>query len=228
MAIPAYTPDLNTYSLDQLKVRLKTTRLLSSHRLLLEDIDERFACLAQHGMDNLAQLQKALKTKLNVQAFAEKTSLPLEYLTLLRREVNGILPKPIALKDFPGMNPKAVLRLDQLGIKTTAQLFPHVLTPQNRKSFSDLNQLALDDLLLLTKLTDLARLKWTGPVFARLLAASEFDTVEKILDANVEDLYRSLLRTNTATPIYKGSFNLADFAAWLDTVRDVPRVIQYE
>jgi len=227
MSTPSYAPDLSEYSLQQFKDRLKSIRLFSTHRLLLEDIDRRFEILEQHGIENLAHLHKILKTKTSLHTFAAQTGLPPDYLIVLRREVNGLLPKQIALKDFPGVNPEAVLRLDQLGIKTTAQLFPHVLTPQDRKSFADLNQLALDDLLLLTKLTDLARLKWTGPVFARLLAASEFDTVEKILDANVEDLYRSLLRTNTATPIYKGSFNLADFAAWLDTVRDVPRVIQY-
>jgi hypothetical protein len=227
MSIPTYAPDLNAISLDKLKERLKSIRLLSSQKPLLEDIDKRFAVLEQHGIENLAQLQDSLKTKSRLQKFAAKTALPPDYLTLLRREVNGFIPKPITLKDFPHINQDTVHRLEAVGIKTTAQLFPHVLNAPDRHIFAQQNQVDAQDLLILTKLTDVARLKWVGPLFARLLVESEFDTVEKILNADPGNLYRGILHTNAATRIYSGKFNQEDLAAWLETIQDTPRVIQY-
>ena len=38
----------------------------------------------------------------------KKTGLPVEYLTVLRREVNSYQPRPSNLKDFPGVNPETV------------------------------------------------------------------------------------------------------------------------
>jgi len=227
MTAPQYYPDLKTITLNQFKERLITIRLLSSQQLLLDDIDERFSCLVQHGITNLEQLQRAIKTKSDVQAFAALTGLPFEYLVVLRRQVNGIRPKPIDLKDFPGVNMVVIHKLEKIGIRNTAQLFPYVLTPQDRTEFSDRNQIPPADLLQLTKLTDVARLKWAGPIFARLLVASEYDTVEKILNANVEELYHALVQTNAAKGIYNGKFKPEDLETWVDTVRDTPLVIQY-
>lgn len=59
------------------------------------------------------------------------------YLTILRREVNSYQPKPIQLKDIPGVNPEVVRKMDQLGIRNTKQLFPHVLTREDRGVFAD-------------------------------------------------------------------------------------------
>jgi hypothetical protein len=102
MTTSGYYLDLGKFSLKKLKGLLKSTRLLPSQQILQEKIDERFACLEGNGIENLEQLQKALKTKSAVQSFAEATGLPPDYLTILRREVNSYLPKPVDLKDFPG------------------------------------------------------------------------------------------------------------------------------
>lgn len=228
MTISGYYLDLGTLSLTKLKGRFKTTRLLPSQQRLLEKIDERFACLEENGIENLEQLQKALKTKSAIQSFAEAIGLPLDYLTILRREVNSYQPKPIDLKDFPGADPDVVRKLRQIGIENTEQLFPYVLTLQARSEFAEQNQIEYEDILELTKLTDVARIKWVGPKFARLLVESEYDTVEKIADSNYEELYLALIRVNEETRIYKGKFGIEDMKSWVNiVVQDVPRVIQY-
>jgi len=191
-------------------------------------MDERFACLEENGIENLEQLQRALKTKSAIQSFAEVTGLPLDYLTILRREVNSYQPKPIDLKDFPGVDPDVVRKLHQIGIENTEQLFPYMLTRQARSEFARQRQIEYEDMLELTKLTDVARIKWVGPKFARLLIESEYDTVEKIADSNYEELYLALIRVNEETGIYKGKFGIEDMKSWVNVVvQDVPRVIQY-
>ncbi len=227
MTTPGYYPDLSTFSILKLKTHLKTARMLPSQKILQENIDEHFACIEQSGIGNLEQLQRALKTKSDVLSFSKATGLSLEYLTLLRREVNSNQPKPIDLKDFPGVNPQVIHNLRQLGIKDTEQLFPHVLTPQARSVLAQQNQITEEDILDLTKLTDVARTKWVGPKFARLLVESGYDTVAKIANADGDKLYRALIRANDELGIYKGKFGLEDMGQWVKTVQDVPQIIQY-
>lgn len=228
MATLGYYLDLASFSLAKLKRSFETGRLLPSQRVLQEDIEVRFACLAQHGIENLAQLYKVLKTKADVQKFADLSGLPLAYLTVLRREVRSYRPKPINLRDFPGVNLEIISRLAQAGIKNTLHLFPYVLTGASRTEFAELHQIAYADVLELTKLTDVARIKWVGPKFARLLVASPYDTVEKIANSNGEEFYRALVSVNEAKNIYKGKFGIEDMRSWIaNVVQDVPRVIEY-
>jgi hypothetical protein len=223
-----YAIDLSTFSLMKLKHNIENTRTLPSQKILEEDIDERFACLEQHGLENLQQLQTALKTKKEVQSFAQETGLPVDYLTILRREVNSYQPKPIQLKDFPRVNPEVIQKLDRIGIKQTRQLFPHVLTREDRRAFAEENQIADDDLLELTRLTDIARLKWVGPKFARLLIESPYDSVEKIANSDYETLYLALAEVNEEQEIYKGNIGEEDLKNWVNfVVQDVPQIIQY-
>lgn len=228
MGETGYYIDLSTFSLEKLKDNLKNTRLLPSQQILREDIDQRFACLEEHGIQNLQQLQKMLKTKKDVGAFADETGIPVDYLTVLRREVNSYQPKPIKLIDFPGVNPDAIQKLDRIGIKHTRQLFPYILTPKDRSEFAEGNQIDYADMLELTKLTDVARLKYVGPKFARLLIETEYNTVEKVANSDYEDLYLDLMRVNEEKGIYKGKFGEEDMEIWVKVVvQDVPHVIQY-
>ncbi len=223
-----YYPDLKAFSLAKLKNLFETTRLLPSQQLLKEKIEERFAQLEQQGIENLEQLQKALKTPALVKSYAQTSGVPADYLTLLRREVNSYLPQPVDLKEFPGVNPDVVQKLQTLGIKNTQQLFPYVLTPASRSEFAAQHQISPEELLELTRLTDVVRIKWVGPKFARLLTASSYNTLEKIARSNHEELYKDLIRVNEELGIYQGRFGIEDMNSWVNVaVQQVPQVIQY-
>jgi hypothetical protein len=121
-----------------------------------------------------------------------------------------------------------VRKLRDIGIKNTAHLFPHVLTRKLRSTFAKQHQVGDEDLLELTKLTDVARIKWVGPKFARLLIASEYDTVEKIARSNYQELHDALVRVNEQLGIYKGNFGIEDLKSWVNiVVQEVPQVIEY-
>lgn len=223
-----YHMDLDTFSLLKLKNLFKTTRLLPSQTILQEKIDERFKILEENGIQTLKQLQNVLKTKSHIQSFTKATGLTTEYLNILRREVNSYQPKPINIKEFPGIDPDVVRKLLKKGIKNTLQLFPHVLTQKDRGALAEQNQISYEEILELTKLTDVVRTKWVGPKFARLLIESPYDTVEKIAVSNPEELFQALVRTNEECQIYKGKFGIEDLRLWINVaVQDVPRVIEY-
>lgn len=103
-----------------------------------------------------------------------------------------------------------------------------MLSPDARIAFSKQHQIDLAALLELTKLTDLARLKWVGPKFAKLLLESGYDTVAKVATSNDEELYATMMRVNAEKNIYAGRLGLEDLKQWVKfAVQDVPRVIQY-
>lgn len=223
-----YYIDLNKFSLEKLKKRIKIFRLLPSQQILRDSIDERFASLERNGIENLQQLRDTLKTKSDVQSFAVETGLPVDYVTILRREANSYMPKPINIKDFTGLNLEVVNKLGQFGINNTFQLFPHVITREGRNTFAKQMGIKDEDMLELTKLTDVARLKYVGPKFARLLIETEFDTVENIANSNHEDLFHALIRANETSGIYKGKFGIEDMESWINiVVQDMPQVIEY-
>lgn len=229
METTGYYIDFKTFSLTQLKKQLKTIIMIPSHQILKEKIDERFVCLEHLGIDNLEQLQQLLKSKSHVQSFAKKSGIPVDYLTILRREVNSYQPKPINFKDFPGINPDTIQKLKTMGIKNTQQLFPYVITRDNRIKMADQLDMTYDEILELTKLTDMARLKWVGPKFARLLVESKYDTVTKIANSNLQEFIQVLNDTNEKTKIYKGNVGNEDLKLWVKyAVPQVPQIIQFE
>ncbi len=228
MSTAGYYLDLNQFSITKLKDLLQQIRLLPSQQILLQDIDRQFAILREHGIENLAQLQSELKTKKRLTSFAAAVGLPVDYLTVLRREVNSYQPKPINLRNFPGVDLAAIATLDLQGIKNTLQLFPYVLTPSSRAELAKNHQIAPEIILELTHLTDVARLKWVGPKFARLLVESEFDTVEKIAKSDYKELFQDLERVNAAEDIYKAAVGLEDMKSWVNVVvQSVPHAIQF-
>ena len=223
-----YYIDLATFSIDILQSRLGHIHLTPSQQVLTEDMDARFAILQAQGIHNLQQLQIALKTKKTLAAFAERSGLPLDFLTVLRRWVNGYHPKPVRLADLPPVDPNAVDRLAAQDIHDTLELFPKVRTPALRADLAEETKISPEQIMLLTKLTDLCRLKWVGPKFAHLLLVSGYDTVEKIARADGIALYHHLQRVSKESGVYQGGFGEDDINLWVKhIVCDVPLTITY-
>ncbi len=223
-----YYIDLTAFSLSRFKERIEHDYLIPSQRLLKEKIDLHFAILESNGINNLGDLHLALKTKKTISAFANKTGLPEEYLTKVYREINGYLPKPVKLDAFPGIDPDVIRKLNEIGVKNTLHLFDRVLSEEDREELSAQLAISDQDILDLTKLTDVARLRWVGPGFARLLVESSYDTVEEISKANYKELFHDLKNTNEKKKLYKGKLSQNDdLKMFIKIANDLPREIQY-
>ena len=120
-----------------------------------------------------------------------------------------------------------VMKLENLGIKNTLQLFEKVLTQKQRKELAIQTAIDEQDVLELTQLTDLSCIKWVGGGGARLLFDSGYDTVENVSSTDYEDLYKSLIRINQEQQYTKGKFGLNDMKLCVEAARDVPLDIEY-
>lgn len=222
-----YYINLEKYSLNQFKQELKESNLLPSRQILKDQIDERFKILRKNGVGNLQDLLNLLKTHKKLKDFAEKSDLPADYLLILRREVKSYLPKPVNLDKFPGVENDTISKLNNLGIKNTAHLYRRIKTNTDRKELSAETDIKKDNILELTKLTDLSRVKWIGPVFARIFLDSGNDTVEKLSTSKAGVLYKMLVEINQEKGYTKAKFVENDVKLCINVAKMVPKTIQY-
>lgn len=222
-----YYINLTNISIDQYREILKKADLLPSRRILKEDIDEFFNILKIQMIRNVADLQKALKNKNRLLNFSRQTGLAEEYLKILIREVNSYHPSPNKLKDFPNLDEEVVKKLESVGIKNTFQLFTRVLTSKNRNELAGETGISEDDILKLTKLTDLSRIRWVNHTFAYMLFEIGYHTVEKVAHADHKELYMMIKQLNEERLIFKGHIGLHDMKLLVDAAKEVPLEIEY-
>jgi hypothetical protein len=222
-----YYIDLEKYPLAQFKNDLKESKLLPSRKILKEHIDKRFKILNKNGIRNLQNLTNTLKTPKKAKEFAEKSGLPYDYLIILRREVNSYTPKPVNLDKFPRIESEVITKLNAIGIKNTAHLFKRVRTEKDRRELSAETDMNYREIIELTKLTDLSRIKWIGPIFARLFFESGTDTSQKVSDANANLLFKQLVEINAEKGYTKGKFIESDVELCIKVAKMVPKVIEY-
>lgn len=225
---PGYMPDLSAVSLAAFKHMLRTGRLLPSRRPLLDDLDAHFGRLEQAGIANLHELEAALHSTARVKHLAAQTGVPEDYLKLLRREVMSMLPTPVRFRDVPNLAPEIVAKLEALGLPDTEALFPRVCTADAREGLAQESGLAADEILLLTRLVDVSRIKWVGPKLARLIVDTEYNTVEKLAAADPAAVLAALSRARALHGAYQGALGIDDIDSWVRlVVRSTPLIIAY-
>ncbi len=222
-----YYIDLEKISLEDYRDKLKSAWLPPGRMILKDKPEERFAYFKSLGIKNVKELIQVLKKK---DKFAELQKVDLlqgEYLTILLRELNSILPKPNKIGEFSGISGGTVARLEKIGIKDTAKLYDRVITAKSRKELSEETGIAEIEITELTKLTDLSRIKWVGVAFVRMLYHAGVDTAKKASEADPVWLHAEINRINKEKNIYKGQIGLNDIRIFVNAAKDVPLDIEY-
>jgi len=222
-----YHIDLKKISLKEFQEEIKNSELLPSRKILKDNIDKRFKILKGNKVDNLQDLANLLKTPKKAREFAEKSGLPEDYILILRREINSYTPNPVNLDKFPGIKDETLHKLNSAGIKNTAHLFKRVKTQEDRENLATALGIPCKDLMVLTKLTDMVRIKWVGPVFARIFLDSGTDTAVKIAKSKPNPLYKSLVEINNQKKYTKSKFTESDVEMCIKVANMVPKAVEY-
>ncbi|WP_158861270.1 DUF4332 domain-containing protein [Lunatibacter salilacus] len=223
-----YMPDLSKIGLDDFQNELKTGRLLPSRMPLLTDIESNFSIIQKKGINNADRLREELKSSERLGKLAEETGISEDYLKLLKREVNNLLPTPIKFVDVPNISDEIIKQLNELDIVDTENLFPYVKDPENRQKLKNLSGISMADILWLTKLVDVSRIKWVGPKLARLIVDTEYDTVEKLSHADPEMVLHAFDEAKSKHKAYQGALGIDDIKSWIQqVVSKTPIIINY-
>ncbi len=100
--------------------------------------------------------------------------------------------KPFKLREFRGVNQASVKKLEAAGIKDVEQMLAAGKTPQSRQALAEKTAVPSEDILVLVKLSDLARIPGLKSIRARLYYESGIDTVEKLAAWNHDELHAML------------------------------------
>lgn len=165
---------------------LKSKDLLPSRRTLLVGIDAAFGKLEKAGFADAEELYKGLGSPKKLESVSQSTGISAEYLTLLRRELGGLVPKVVSLSDFPGLETALVSRLITAGVKNSKGIYEVTngfTEPANLCKIAGVSQEQAQEVCALC---DFVRVNGVAALFARILYTSGYRTLEGIAGEDAE------------------------------------------
>lgn len=206
----SYHLDAENIRLDDLQKRIEATDLVPSRASLLAKIGSKMKALEQQGITTLAGLRNELKTSKRLEALAKATKIEMQYLTLLRREIEGYFPKPFALKSFDWLPRSEIAKLERNGIKDTAALYEAANSRPKRTALVRSTGIESTVLETLAQLADLTRVQWVSPTAARMLVEAGWCSAAKLAKADADELDKAFVRVNAGNRLFKGKIGLRD------------------
>jgi glutamine synthetase len=138
-----------------------------------------------------------------------------------------MLPKPNKISAFTGIARDTIDRLEKFEITNTEKLYNKVVKKSDRQKLADATGITYQDLLTLTKLSDLSRIKWVGVTYAQMLCNLGVDTVEKVSQSNPVDLHTRINQMIKDKQIFKGAIGLNDVKILIASANELPFEIEY-
>jgi len=219
--------DLSKITLNDLENTLTTGYVLPSRQVLKEDIRHRFGVLRSLGIHDLEILLDEMKNKGKVENLAKRSGLPLDYLTVLRREVNSYRSKPFPLSKIPEVDHTTIEAVNVIGIKSTQHMFERGRKRSDRANISKITGLPEEVILDLVKMSDLSRIMGVGPVFTRTFLNSGVDTVEKVSRSDPQVLFDRMVEFYKEQGFDKVDFVIRDIQWCIDMAQKLPKTIEW-
>jgi len=165
-----YSTDLTAISLDAFEQTILTIDLLPSRKMLAERISDVVQELKRTGFNNLEDLRVLLRDKGRYAETAAGLSVDEKYLTVLNREVNSYVSKPLPLSQLDVFEQPELERLRLARIRSTKDLYERCALPAERRSMAIEHDLDDERLAQALELSDLVRINGVGPAFAHFLS----------------------------------------------------------
>jgi hypothetical protein len=206
----AYHLDAEKINLEDLQKRIEATDLVPSRTSLLDGLGLKMKSLEKQGIVTLADLRNELKTAKRMETLAKSTGIGAEYLTLLRREVEGWFPKPSPLKDFDWLPKSEIAKLERNGFHDAAKLYEAADNKSKRTALVKSTDVDIATLETFAQLVDLTRVQWVSPTAARMLLEAGCNASSKLAKSDADELYEALAQANTGNRFFKGKIGLRD------------------
>jgi len=211
-----YSIDLEQISINRYVEILKHQNLLPGRKVLLEEIDERFARFTELGVQNVLDLKGLLSSSKKLLVFTRQTGIPLDYLIVLKREIGSLEQKPVPLADFQGVNSQLITSLADHGIRTTKDLYDRFQENGILMVINDNPGIAEAQITEVICLSNLVRINGVGPAAARALYAAGYKNISEVAAANSEDLWERISLANSAGQYYSAKLGLKDMQFVID------------
>jgi hypothetical protein len=202
--------DAEKISLIELQKRIETSDLVPSRAILLDGLEAKIKIFEHLGLKTLAQLRAELKNANRSAALAIAARIELQYLVLLKREVESYFPKVFPLKELNWFHASVIASLEKNGVKDIAVLFEEAEEPEGRHSLAEMTGINDQILADLIRYADLTRVQWVSPITARMLIEAGYDSSFKLGNAEGITLFEALQQINRGGEYFKGTIGLRD------------------
>ena len=217
----AYSIDLANFSLDRLKELTENREMLPSRKILQENLDTRFNILKSQGISNLKELVDVLNTKGKLEKFARHTNLPVDYLTILKREAGSYISSPVKLKDFPEIDSKYLIKLSKIKINNSKQLFDNTQTKAERQAISESTGIPVDKINELFSLSDLVRIWGVGAVFARIIYEAGTKSTREFAESDAKQEFTKNVHINKIKEYTNAKFTQKDIEFCIELAKEL-------
>jgi hypothetical protein len=205
-----YSTDLERISLDEFQEILLSIELLPSRKILLDGLSTLIEKLKQRGIDHLETLQKMLKNKKGYPELASELAVSVEYLTVLNREINSYVTKPVPLSKLDVFSDTELKQLEGARLKSTKDLYERGLMPADRSTLSERSSIPQEKIVAALELSDLLRITGVGPVYAKILKEMGINNAKAFLEIDSQDAVERYKRINAEKHYSKVNLGIKD------------------
>jgi len=195
---------------------LKKQNLLPGRKILMENLEENFHSMATAGTAHLAELKSNLSSPQRLSAFATRTGVPDDYLTILKREIGSLEQKPVPISDFPGVSGNTVSALLNKGIKTSKDVYELAIDADNISMISREMGIEEGELQALGGLCELVRINGIGAIAARTIYEAGYQSIAEIAHATAAQLLERMNTVNVDKQYYKAKLGKKDIQFIID------------
>jgi hypothetical protein len=205
-----YSTNLERISLDEFQEILSSIELLPGRRILLNGLANLVENLKQREICHLGALQKLLKDKKRYPKLADELSVTPDYLTVLNREINSYIAKPIPLSKLEIFSEQELTRLAEAGLKTTLGLYERASTASERFALAERLSIHPEQIITALEMSDLLRITGVGPVYARILHEMGIENVSMLLEIDSMEAVKGYKRINAEKHYSKVNLGIKD------------------
>ena len=183
-----YSINLASISLEEFAETLLTVELLPSRKMLADHIAAVVPKLMAQGVADLGGLRKLLANRGRYDELANQLGVAVDYLTVLNREVNSYVSKPVALTKLELLSDDELGELRSIGIKSTKELYERVAARDARVAVQQETEIDMARLEYALGLANLIRINGVGPAFADYLLAAGIRGPQDFLGRDLHEM----------------------------------------
>jgi len=131
------------------------------------------------------------------------------------------------IMDIEGIGPKYAAKLQEIGIKSVAQLLKAGEQLKGREELAEKTGIDKGLILEWVNHADLYRIKGVAEEYSDLLEEAGVDTVVELATRNPENLFKKIMETNETKKLVRRPPSQKMVENWVHQAKDMPRGVFY-
>ena len=131
------------------------------------------------------------------------------------------------IMDIEGIGPKYAAKLQEIGIKSVAQLLKAGEQPKGREELAEKTGIDKGLILEWVNHADLFRIKGVAEEYSDLLEEAGVDTVVELANRRPDNLHAKMLEVNEEKKLVRRPPSLKEVEKWVAQAKKLPRAVHY-